>query len=95
MPHLEEPDAIMMSAGQVSTHALADAIAVVAVAELLLGLESGRLVVLTELVFIIVEPGGAVTFTTSVIVAVAPLFSVPSEQVTVPVPPGGGVTQLP
>jgi hypothetical protein len=71
-----------------------DTIKVDAVAELLLEFKSG-VSLLTVVVFVIVEPVGAVTFTTRVIGTVAPLFSTPIEQVTVPVPPGGGATQLP
>ena len=50
---------------------------------------------LIEAIFIIVEPGAAVTLTTRVIVADAPVASAPSEQETVPVPPTEGVLQLP
>jgi hypothetical protein len=82
-------------AGQLSVHEDPETTAVVAVAELFPGFESGVTLLLADVVFVIVEPGGAVTFTTRVIVTVAPLLIVPNAQVTVPVPPGGGVTQLP
>ena len=68
--------------------------AVVAVAELLPRLGSLDMPVI-EAVLVIVEPGAAVTLTTRVIVVDPLVRSAPSEQVTVPVPPTGGVLQLP
>lgn len=68
--------------------------AVFAVAELLAGFESLDKP-LTVAVLVIVAPGAALTFTTRVIATDPPDPSAPSEQVTVPVPPGGGVLQLP
>lgn len=50
---------------------------------------------LTEALLVIVEPDTALTFTTRVIAADPPGGSPPSEQVTVPVAPTGGVLQLP
>jgi len=46
-------------------------------------------------VFVIVEPGAALTFTTRVIDVDPVVERGPRLQVTVPVPPGGGVEQLP
>jgi hypothetical protein len=68
--------------------------AVFAVAELLTGFGSLDMP-LTVAMLVIVAPGAALTFTTSVI-ATDPGGAIgPSEQETVPVPPGGGVLQLP
>lgn len=68
--------------------------AVLAVAELLP--EFGSLdMPLTIAVSVIVEPGAALTLTTRVTTTEPPDASAPSEQLTVPVPPTGGVLQLP
>jgi hypothetical protein len=77
------------------TQADVEATVVVVVAELFAEFGSGVTLLLANVVFVIVEPGGAVTLTTRVIVTIASLLIVPGEQVTVPVPPGGGVAQLP
>ena len=83
-----------MSEGQVIVQGTAPVTAVLAVAELLLG--DGSLdVPLTEARLLIVDPEGAVTLTTRVIVVDAPAASVPSEQEIVPVPPTGGALQVP
>src|SRR6266545_3929241 len=68
---------------------------VVAVAELLPGTGSGS-VVLAVAVFVIMLPFGvdALTLTTIVKTAVAPLAILGFENVTVPVPPTGGVREL-
>jgi hypothetical protein len=50
---------------------------------------------LTVAVLVIVEPAGAFTLTTRVIALCAPEVSGPSEQDTTPVPPTGGLLQLP
>lgn len=68
--------------------------AVLAVAELLTGFGSLDMP-LTIAVLVIVAPGAALTFTTRLIATETSDGSAPSEQVTVPVPPGGGVLQLP
>ena len=49
----------------------------------------------TVAVFVMVAPGGAVTFTTTVIVIIPPALSGPSEQEITPDSPTGGVLQLP
>ena len=67
---------------------------VLAVAELLAVVGSLDMP-LTEAVLLMVEPGAAVTLTTRVIVSDAPAAIAPSEHDTVPVPPTGGVLQLP
>jgi hypothetical protein len=83
-----------MSEGQVIVQGTAPVTAVLAVAELLLG--DGSLdVPLTEALLLIVDPEGAVTLTTRVIVVGAANASGPREQEIVPVPPTGGVVQVP
>lgn len=52
-------------------------------------------VLATTTVLLIVEPGVALTFTTRVTLAEPPRRIVPSEQVTVPVPPTGGAVDVP
>ena len=49
----------------------------------------------TTTVLLIVAPGAALTFTTRVTLAAPPRRIVPSEQVTFPVPPGGGAVTCP
>ncbi len=81
------------SGGHVSVQPI-EVTVVVAAAELLAGFESAD-IPLTVAVFVIVAPGPAFTFTTSVIGIDPPDPSAPSEQLIVPVPPGGGALQLP
>ena len=52
-------------------------------------------VLVTEAVLSIIEPGPAVTLTTRVMLAEPPDAIEPSEQVTIPVPPGGGAVNVP
>src|ERR1700754_957835 len=49
----------------------------------------------TVAVFIIELPAGLLTLTISVAITGAPGATLPSRQLTAPVPPGGGVVQLP
>lgn len=67
---------------------------VISIAELLPGPGSFDVLV-TEAVLLIVDPAAAMTRTTSVILAEPPNAIGPSEQVTGPVPPGGGAVKVP
>lgn len=82
----------VLFAGQVIVQAATTM--VLAVAELLVRFRSLDMPLIIA-VLVIVAPGGALTFTTSVIATDPLAGSAPSEHVTVPVPPGGGVLQLP
>jgi len=81
-----------MSAGHVIGHPKTTAVVAAAKLLFVFGSDSAPL---TTAVFVIVEAGDAVTFTTSVTVAVLSTFIEPSEQLTVPVPPTGGVVHVP
>ena len=94
-PHDEAVDevGITKSGGHVSVHPEEKTV-VFEVAELLVRFGSPD-VPLIIAVFVICAPGAAWTFTTRVIEAELPFAIGPIAQVTVPVPPTGGVLQLP
>ena len=81
------------SGGQVSVQAPV-VTTVSVVAELFARFESLDIPLIVA-VLVIVEPDGALTFTTRLIATDPPGGSTPSEQVTVPEAPTGGVLQLP